>query len=672
MAERSQESGAAMGQPVTRYARAGDVNIAYQVVGDGPVDLVWAYGLASNVEVFWEEPSLAAFFRRLAEFTRLILFDRRGCGLSDRHGTTATPTLEERMEDVLAVLDAVGSHQASILGISDGGSLAALFAATHPERTARIILYGTLAHYDADARYLAGVGDGTAAAFAEAVSRGWGMRSDWAVQIWAPSMAGDEPFTQWLAKYARQSVSRGAILPLLSAFDAYDLAGVFPAVRVPTLVLHRRGDGLAPVSHGRHVASQIPDARFVELEGVDHLPFVGDAEAVLAEVQDFLVGSRAPIPRQRRLLTLVFTNIADSTPKAVDLGDDAWREVLAAHDRDVRTHLTRFGGEEVKQLGNGVLAVFDGPARAIRCALGIVDASDPKGLSVRVGVHTGECETVDADVRGVAVQAGARVLELAAPGQILVSSTVRDLVAGSGIRFGEGRDVELAGMPGTPRVFPVLRHGASPEAVRRSAVEQANLFRRDGEYWTVGYRGLVVTLRDTKGLRDLGRLLAEPGREFHVLDLMAEGTGARSIPPSQAAEAGLAIEGWGEPIIDRAARAHYKRRITELEQELEEAQERGGREAGAAAREELDTLITELTAAYGLAGRPRRSPDPVERGRKAVSRRIRNALSRIAGAHPRLGRHLAASIRTGVFCSYQPERDTVWSVHANTIDPRNP
>jgi pimeloyl-ACP methyl ester carboxylesterase len=651
-----------MGQPVTRYARAGDVNIAYQVVGDGPVDLVWAYGLASNIEVFWEEPSFAAFLRRLAEFTRLILYDRRGCGLSDRHGTTATPTLEERMDDVLAVLDATGSQQASIFGVSEGGALAALFAATHPARTARIILYGTPAHYHADARYPAGAGDGTLVSFAEAVSRGWGMRSDWAVQLWAPSMVGDEPFTEWLAKYARQSVSRGAILPLLSAIYAHDLGVVLPAVRVPTLVLHRRDDGLVPVRQGRHIASQIPDAQFVELEGADHLPFVGDADAVLAEVQDFLVGSRTTISRRRRLVTLVFTDIADATPKAVDLGDDAWRELLATHDRDVRTHLTRFGGEQVKQVGNGVLAVFDGPARAIRCALGIMDASEPKGLSVRVGVHTGECEVVEADVRGIAVHVGARIVDLAAPGQILVSSTVRDLVAGSGIRFGEGRDVELAGMPGTPAVVPVLRHGASPDAVRRSAVEQANLFRRDGEYWTVGYRGLVVTLRDTKGLRDLGRLLAEPGREFHVLDLMAEGTGARSIPPSQAAEAGLAVEGRGEPVIDQAARAQYRRRISELEQELEEAQERGGGDAKVAAREELDALLEELTAAYGLAGRPRRSPDPVERARKAVSRRLRHAMSRIAGVHPRLGRHLAASIRTGVFCSYQPERDIVWSV----------
>jgi hypothetical protein len=272
-------------------------------------------------------------------------------------------------------------------------------------------------------------------------------------------------------------------------------------------------------------------------------------------------------------------------------------------------------------------------------------------------------------VRGIAVHAGARILERAAPGQILASSTVRDLVAGLGIRFGDGRDVELAGMPGTARVFPVLRHGASPEAVRRSAVEQTNLFRRDGEYWTVGHRGLVVTLRDTKGLRDLGRLLAEPGREFHVLDLMADGTGARSIPPSQAAEAGLATEGWGDPVIDQAARAHYQRRITELEQELDEAQERGDAEANAAAREELDALIKELTAAYGLAGRPRRSPDPVERARKAVRRRLRDAMNRIALAHPRLGQHLAASIRTGVSAPTNPSETPSGRSTPTRLDP---
>jgi len=646
-------------QPVTQYARAGDVNIAYQVVGEGPVDLVWSWGLASNIEVFWEEPSLAAFLRRLSEFSRLILFDRRGCGLSDRHGTTVTPTLEERMEDVLAVLDAVGSEQASIFGISEGGSLAALFAATHPERTASIILYGTLTRYDHDAQ----LGDFTVGAFIEAVSHGWGSRSEGSVQWWAPSMAGDDQFAEWMARLARQSVSPGAIVPLLLS-ENYDLVDIFPTVRVPTLVVHRRDDSLVAVSHGRHLASEIPDARFVELEGVDHLPFIGDADSVLAEVQDFLIGSRTSIARQRRLLTLLFIGIADATARAVRLGDDAWRELLVAHERDVRTHLSRFGGEEVKHLGDGVLAVFDGPARAIRCALGIVDAAERKGLSVRAGVHTGECETADAEVRGIAVDVAARVVEAAGPAQILVSSTVVDLVAGSGIRFGERHDVALPGIPGTRTLFPVLRDGASPDAVRRTAVEQSNVFRRDGEYWTVGYGGMVVSLRDTKGLRDLAHLLAEPGREFHVLDLIAGGTDARSISSTEAVENGLGRDGRGEPVIDQAARAHYQRRIAELEAVIDDAYEIGDGEGSATAREELDALIDELTAAYGLAGRPRRTPDHIERARKAVSRRLRDAMSRIARVHPRLGRHLDASIRTGVFCSYQPERDVVWMVEA--------
>ena len=369
------------------------------------------------------------------------------------------------MDDVLAVLDAVGSQQASILGISEGGSLAALFAATHPERTARIILYGTSTHYDADARHPAGAGDGTLAGFVEAVSRGWGMRSDWAVQLWAPSMAGDEPFTQWLAKWARQSVSRGAILPLLSAFYAYDLVGVFPTVRVPTLVLHRGDDGLVPVRLGRQVASQIPDARFVELEGADHLPFVGGAEAVLAEVQDFLVGSRTPIPRQRLLLTLVFTDIAASTPRAVDLGDDAWREVLAAHDRDVRTHLTRFGGEEVKQLGSGVLAVFDGPALGHPVRPRHRGGGRAKGaVGARRGAHRRVRDRWRPTCTASPSTSGSASSSSAAPGQILVSSTVRDLVAGSGIRFGEGRDVELAGMPGDSQGLPGPPPGRQPRS----------------------------------------------------------------------------------------------------------------------------------------------------------------------------------------------------------------
>jgi pimeloyl-ACP methyl ester carboxylesterase/class 3 adenylate cyclase len=656
-----------MGQPETRFASAGDVNIAYQVIGEGPVDLVWAYGLASNVEVFWEEPSLAAFFRRLAEFSRLIIFDRRGCGLSDRGGALTTPTLEERADDIMAVLDAVGSERASIFGVSEGAGLAALFASTHPERTASIVLYGAMCRLTGVEHPLGWHDERVLMRFFAWMGWLWGTEdgAQIGVPVWAASMTGDAEFTSWLGRYMRQSVSRNEIDPLLMAIVGYDLADVFPAVRVPTLVVNRRDDPLAPVGYARRIASMVPDVHLVELDGVDHLPFVGDAEAVAAEIEEFLVGSRAQGARQRRLLTLLFTDIAHSTAQVAKRGDDVWRELLAAHDTDVRRHLGRFGGDELKHLGDGFLAAFDGPARAIRCALGIIDAAERRGLALRVGVHTGECEVVDGDVRGIAVHVAARLVESAEAGEILASSTVRDLVAGSGVRFEEGRVVELEGIAGHHTVFPVVRHGVTPDVARRLASEQANVFRRDGEYWTVGYRGLVVTLRDSKGLHDLARLLAEPGCEVHVLDLAAEGTDSRSISPAAVADAGLAPVGRGEPVIDGIARAQYKRRIAELEADVAEAQDRGDPAAVAVAQEELDAIIAELTAAYGLGGRPRRSPDHVERARKAVSRRVRNTIGRIERAHPRLGRHLQTSIRTGTFCSYEPESDVHWTVDSD-------
>ncbi len=657
-----------MSQPVTRYARAGDVSIAYQVVGEGPADLVWAYGLASNIEVFWEEPSLVAFFRRLTEFSRLLIFDRRGCGLSDRGGVLTTPTLEERADDILAVLDAVGTERASILGVSEGAGLAAVFASTHPERTTSIILYGTVCRLPDIEHPLDWHDEKRAMEFLAGMGAGWGTEeaAEAGVPLWAASMTGDADFTRWLGRFMRQSVSRNEIVPLLMTNFAYALPDVFPAVRVPALVLNRRDDPLAPVAYARRIASLIPDGHLVELDGVDHLPFVGDAEAVATEIEQFLVGSRAHTARQRRLLTLVFTDIVQSTTRVVERGDDVWRELLAAHDQDVRQHLSRFGGQEIKHLGDGFLAAFDGPARAIRCALGISDAAERRGLPLRVGVHTGECEIVDGDVLGIAVHVGARLADLAEPGEILASSTVRDLVAGSGIRFGDGRDVELAGIAGNRTVLPVVRQGVRPDVARRLASEQANVFRRDGEYWTVGYRGLVVTLRDSKGLHDLAHLLSEPRREIHVLDLIAEGTGTRSVSASAAAQAGLTTQGRGEPVIDQTAVAQYKRRVADLETEIDQAHERADGEAAAVAQEELDALISQLTVAYGLGGRSRRTPDHVERARKAVSRRLRDAITRIAHAHPRLGRHLDASIRTGTFCSYQPERDTVWAIETHT------
>jgi pimeloyl-ACP methyl ester carboxylesterase len=656
-----------MSQPETRFASAGDVNIAYQVLGEGRVDLVWAWGLTSNIEVVWEEPSYAAFLRGLAEFARVILFDRRGCGASDRHGGTVTATLEERMADVLAVLDAVGSERSSVFGVSEGGNLAALLGATYPSRIASIVVYGTVSRWLRDQEHPWGWADAERLAiFHEWVRAGWGTveGSAMGVQLWAPSLADDERFIAWLAKHARQSCSRSVILPLMRAFEAYDLIDVFPAVRVPTLVLHRSGDVLVPVAHSRWIAEHIPEARLVELPGVDHLPFVGDAEAVLAEIEEFLVGSRALLPTARRLVTLLVTEVV---PAPDGIGDNTRREVNATHDQIVADHLARFTGHQVKHLGSGALATFDGPARAIRCALGIVDSAARLGLEVRVGVHTGECEVQEADICGIAVDIATRVAEHAAVGEILVSSTVRDLVAGSGIRFGDPRTVELDTVVGRREVFPVLSQGVSPDAARRLAIEQANVLRRDGEYWTVAYDGHVAMLRDTKGLRDLASLLAAPNRELHVLDLGAEKVASRSVRAIETIDAaGIHREqASSDPVLDDRARIEYKRRIDELQADINAADRRGDPEGSARARQELDILVDQLTAAYGLGGHPRRTPDRIERARKTVTRRIRDAIARTERAHPLLGRHLQASIRTGVFCSYAPERDVHWTVEAH-------
>ena len=649
-----------------QYTTAGNVNIAYQVVGDGPVDLVWAWGLASSIEVAWDDPSYAAFLRRLSEFSRVILYDRRGCGASDREGGAGTPTLEERVEDILAVLDAVESTKASIFGVSEGGVMAAWFAATHPERTDKVIVYGTIARFVKDDKHPWGWNDQeTLAAFYESFRHGWGTieGARMAVPLWAQSMTGDEQFAEWLAKQARQSVSRSAILPLMKSFEAYDLIDVFPAVRVPALVVHRRNDPLIPVSHGRWIAEHMPDARYVELPGLDHLPFIGDTAEILGEVERFLVGSDKPVPGHRRLLTLMFTDLVESTRRVEGLGDDAWRELLAAHDETVRTHLARFSGTEVKHLGDGFLATFDGPARAIRCAMGILDSTTRLGLAARVGVHTGECEVLGDDVRGIAVHITARLVEQAGPADVLVSATVRDLVAGSGIRFGEPRHVELKGITGVRDVFPVLTHGTTPESVRRLAIERASVLRCDGEYWTIAYDGQVATVRDSKGLRDLARLLAVPQQELHVLDLAAERDPEGVLAARARPDDGLAADRRRyEPVIDEAARADYRRRLAELDEDIDDADSRGDGERSAKAHAERDTIVDELTRTYGLGGTIRRSPDHVERARKTETRRIRDTLSRIERAHPALGRHLHASVHTGVFCSYRPERDVAWTV----------
>jgi pimeloyl-ACP methyl ester carboxylesterase len=437
-------------QPETRYAKSGDVNIAYQVVGDGPIDLVWVPGFISHVEVGWEDPSFARFFQRLASFSRLILFDKRGTGLSDRVSVKELSTLEQRMDDVRAVMDAVGSERAALLGYSEGGPMCALFAATYPERTSALVLYGAftrLTDFRPSADQLQLVLD--------AMERSWGQESN--LHQVAPSRADDQHFKEWWARYERLGASPGAAVAVTRMNFEIDIRHVLPAIRVPALILHRTGDRLVAVERGRNMAEQIPEAKYVELPGVDHLPFIGDADAILDEVQEFLTGVRpAPYP-DRVLATVLFTDIVSSTQRAAELGDRRWHDLLDSYYALARRELGRFRGREVKTTGDGFLATFDGPARGIRCACAVSGEAGQLGLAIRAGLHTGECEIMGEDVGGIAVHIGARVSAEAAAGEVLVSSTVKDLVAGSGIGFEDRGPHALKGVPEEWRLFAVER-----------------------------------------------------------------------------------------------------------------------------------------------------------------------------------------------------------------------
>jgi class 3 adenylate cyclase len=443
--------------PETKYAKSDDVHIAYQVLGDGPIDLVYVPTFVSHVEYIWEEPAHARFFQRLASFSRLILLDKRGTGLSDR-GTDAA-TLEERMDDVLTVLDAVGSRQAVLFGASDGGSLAALFAATYPERTRALILYASIAAaaYSEDLPWAPTPEEITQRL--EYVGQGWGTH-EFALSflaLEAPSVAADGRFQEWWERFLKLGASPGAALALMRMTLQIDITRVLPVIRVPTLVVQRTDDQIVPVDWSRYLAQHILNAKLVELPGQDHLPAVGDAEAIIGEIEEFLTGSRANVESDRVLATVLFTDIVDSTKHAVTLGDRRWHELLDAHDTGVRRELARARGREIKTTGDGFLAAFDGPARGVRCALAIAAMSRRIGLEVRAGLHTGECEVRGDDLAGVAVHIGARVAQRASAGQVLTSSTVRDLVAGSGLQFADYGVHTLKGIPGEWRIYIVQR-----------------------------------------------------------------------------------------------------------------------------------------------------------------------------------------------------------------------
>ena len=435
--------------PETRYARSGDVSIAYQVVGDAPIDLVCVPGWVSHIEHAWEEPSYAPFLRRLAQFSRLIVLDRRGTGLSDR--VDRLPTLEERMDDVRAVLDAAASTRAYLFGISEGGPMCALFGATHPTRTAGLVLLNTFASLRrTDDNPLAPANDEwdrTVDLFA----REWGTGIS--ATLFAPSRADDEAFRRAWGRFERHAVSPGGMRTLLAMARTTDVTAVLGSIRVPTLVLHRIGDRVIPVEHGRFLARHIPGARFVDVPGADHFPWVGDVEAVLAEIQHFVTGTRPGRGLDRVLTTVLFVDIVDSTRRLAELGDAAWRALLERFYVVLRDELARYQGREVDTAGDGVLATFDGPARAVRCAAALRAAVGALGFAVRSGVHTGECELLDGKVSGLAVHLGARIMAAAAPGEVLASSTVRDLVAGSGLRFTDRGEHALKGFAETYRLY---------------------------------------------------------------------------------------------------------------------------------------------------------------------------------------------------------------------------
>jgi class 3 adenylate cyclase len=434
-------------QPDTRYAKSADVHIAYQVFGAGSVDLVLVPGFISNVEESWENPSNAYWLERLGRFARVIAFDKRGTGLSDR--AVRLPTLDERMEDARAVMEAAHSERAVLLGISEGGSLAALFAATYPDRCTSLILYGAFAQFSAWFPTTDKL-----ASFYEYVQERWGTGAS--LPRYAPSKADDVAFQRMWGRHERAGASPAAAVALMRMNSEIDVTGVLSAIRVPTLVIHRTHDTNISVEGSRLLAERIPGARLFEVPGRDHLPYVGDnADDIVDEIQEFVTGSRGAIEPDRVLATVMFTDILDSTKRASDLGDRRWRAVLDQHDHLVRQEISRARGREVKTLGDGFLATFDGPARAVRCAMTIVQGLRSLDLQIRTGVHTGEIELNGQDIAGIAVHIAARIAAQAQGGQVLVSSTVRDLVAGSGLRFVDQGARSLKGIPDELRMFSV-------------------------------------------------------------------------------------------------------------------------------------------------------------------------------------------------------------------------
>ncbi len=440
-----------MMNPPTQYAKSGDVHVAYQVFGSGGRDLVIVPGWASHIEYSWEDPVYAHFLKRLASFCRVTWFDKRGTGLSDRD--VGTPTLEQRMDDVRAVMDAAGIKRAAILGVSEGGSMSALFAATYPERVSTLILYGAFARRIWSPEYPWAPTLEERQRWIDSLEKGWGGTME--LDTLAPSRAHDESFRKWFATYGRLSVSPSAAVALAMMNTYIDVRNVLSSIHVPTLVLHRRGDKDVDVGNGVYLAKNISGAKFVELPGEDHIPAAGDTDGIVDQIEEFLTGIRPPRHVDRVLATILITDIVDSTKKASEVGDAQWKNLLLKHNGLVRNELSKFRGREVKTTGDGFVATFDGPGRAIRCARAIIESVKSIGIFVRAGLHTGECELVGDDIAGVAIHIASRVTSMAICEQVLATSTVKDLVSGSGIQFEDGGTHSLKGVEGQWHLYAV-------------------------------------------------------------------------------------------------------------------------------------------------------------------------------------------------------------------------
>jgi len=592
------------------------------------LDLVFSPSPVSNLEVGWEWPPFARFLGRLAAFSRLILFDKRGTGLSDR--VTDAATLEERMDDVRAVMDAAGSVRAAIFGSSEGGPMALLFAATYPERVSSLILYGSYAKAINGDDYDSGVDPDVFEFGMEMMEEEWGNCA--LIDVFSPSVHDDEAFRRWWGRYERQSASPGAAVAIQRLNAKLDVRPILASVRVPTLILYRAGEFVAHVQGSKYLARHIAGATFVELEGIDYHPYVGDQDAILDRVEAFLTGALARPTGERVLATLVrVTTDNCSSPDARD----------AVIVRLVGDH----GGELVTRAGDTCLATFDGPSRAIACALAIREAMAEVQVHTRIVAHIGEIERRGSDVSGTAVDRIGAMGALAGLREILISRTLADLVAGSEFVCTDVGEYVVAGAPEPWRLFAVMPPGAVPRPAE--ARSPAGVFRREGDTWLVGFGGQTLRLRASKGLIDIATLLARPGREVHVIELVGADTEMGDRPAT-------------ERLLDERAMVEYRTRLSDLAQEADDADTMHDLGRAATAHAEYDALVTRLSADLGLGGRSRLSDNWPERARKTVRKRIQDALVRIEAENPSLGQHLRQTIKTGAFCVYDPPDPVTW------------